>query len=257
MAAAAALCASTAIAARASTGTFTTSEYVSAGQGTSSLARADNLFGNSAACKATTTTDSEFVNFKTTGEPGRMHFPGWTPFPVAEPHKDHNFAMHISGQVEIPQAGAWTFGVKSNGGFHLQIGDESMQRKASSGSSNKITPMIFEQAGTYSVDLTYYEKASRATLELFASKGRFSRFGAHGADWHLVGDTADGGLALTDDSTPLPSAESDPSTTADDAPSTGVTSAANDTSVPEPGGFMMALAAAPWLLGRRWRRRQR
>ena len=79
-----------------------------------------------------------------------------------------------------PSSGQLDLGVKSNGGFHLQVGDESMQRKAFHGGSTRVVPFSFEQAGTYAVDLTYYERAPRATLELFASEGRFHRFGARG-----------------------------------------------------------------------------
>jgi hypothetical protein len=246
------LCASATLPARGSTGEFATSECVAANNGMSNLARADDLLAGSMSSKSSRTGECSVINFKDANEAGRMYFPGALPFPVSEPHNDHNFAMHITGDVEIPQAGNWTFGVKSNGGFHLQIGDDSMQRKASHGGATRVVPFSFEQAGTYALDLTYYERAPRATLELFASEGGFHRFRARGADWHLVGDSADGGLCLEGDSTP-PSSDSGAPGISSPSDTTTITS---DASVPEPSGLMVCLVALPWLLSRRWRRRK-
>jgi hypothetical protein len=241
------LCATASLSARASNGVFQASENVAADQGVSNLERANSVLEGRMASSSARTAEYSDINFKDANESGRMYFPGALPFPVSEPHDNHNFAMHITGDVEIPEAGNWTFGVKSNGGFHLQIGDESMQRNASHGGATRIVPFSFDQAGTYSVDLTYYERAPRATLELFASEGRFHRFGAKGADWHLVGDSADGGLALIADPNSPVSADNDPST-----PTDGNSLTPNN-SVPEPGGLMVCAVVMPWLLGRRWR----
>jgi len=249
LAAAAILCASATLSARASNCDFAVSESVAADRGVSSLARADDLLAGDMACASSRTVDDSVINFKNADQAGRMHFPGSLPFPVAEPRDDHNFAMHITGDVEIPEPGNCTFGVKSNGGFHLQIGDESMERDASHGGCTRIVPFSFEKPGTYSIDLSYYEQAPRATLELFACEGRFHRFGARGADWHLVGDSADGGLCLTTDPT---SPNCDPTPPSDgSSPGSPVT---GDSSVPEPDGLLVCAVALPWLLSRRWRR---
>jgi len=244
--AAAALCALLAGTAHAATGGFAVSQEVSGGPAINSFARADDLHAGSIPSSKSATGSFSVVNFKTPGEPTRVHFGDASPFLVAEPPHDHNFAMHISGEVEIPTAGEWSFGVKSNGGFLLQIGDKSMERKAPSEGQTKIAPMDFEEAGIYSVDLTYYEHARRASLELFDSEGKFHRFHARGADFELVGDTVDDGLSVPD---ALDPGASDPVGPSDITSPCQVTPAA----VPEPGGMMLIGVAAPWILTRRWR----
>jgi hypothetical protein len=247
LAAATLFCATASIPVRASSGSFEASENVAFDHGVINLERANNVFEGRMASSSAKTAEYSDINFKDANESGRMYFPGALPFPVSEPHDNHNFAMHITGDVEIPEAGNWTFGVKSNGGFHLQVGDESMQRNVSHGGATRIVPFSFDQAGTCPVDLTYYERAPRATLELFACEGRFHRFGAKGAEWHLVGDSADGGLALiADPNAPTPTCN-DPSTTEN-----GNTITPNN-SLPEPGGLLVCAVLMPWLLGRRWR----
>lgn len=246
----AATCAMLANFARGATAGFTVTQDVASGITINSLARADDLHAGIIASSQSSTGDYSVVNFRAPNESTRLHFANAAPFPVAEPRHDHNFAMHVTGEVDISKAGAYSFGVKSNGGFLLQIGGESMHRNASSGSSTKIEPMNFAQAGTYSLDLTYYEHAPNASLELFASEGRFQRFHARGADFQLVGDSAAGGLefAAAIDSFPSAGNTADPS----DVASPGqVTS---DASVPEPDGMLLSLVAVPWVLTRRWRR---
>jgi hypothetical protein len=244
--AAASLCVLLAGSARAATGGFAATQDVSGGPAIYNLARADDLHGGSIPSSRSATGDYSVVNFKAPDESTRVHFGDTSPFLVAEPPHDHNFAMHITGEVEIPSAGEWSFGVKSNGGFLLQIGDKSMERKASSGDATKISPMNFEEAGTYSVDLTYFEHARRASLELFASEGKFHRFHARGADFELVGDTVDGGLGVAD---ALDPGAGDPVGPSDITSPGQVTPAM----VPEPAGMILIGVAAPWILTRRSR----
>jgi hypothetical protein len=244
--AAAAMCALLANSARAATGDFAVTQDVSSGAAINSLARADDLHAGGVSSSRSATGDFSVVNFKAPDESTLVHFGNTAAFPVAEPPHDHNFAMHITGEVAIPTAGEWSFGVKSNGGFVLQIGDKSMERKASSGGSTRIVPMHFAEAGTYSVDLTYYEDARRASLELFASEGKFHRFHARGADFELVGDSVDGGLSVAEALDPV---ADDPVVPSNITSPGQITPAA----VPEPGGMVLAGVIAPWILTRRWR----
>lgn len=237
--------------AHASEGDFTVSECVSSQTPLRDFLIADDVMTGSAAAGTATTGNCSVVNFKDADEPGKMHFPGTTPFPTGDTQGTHNFVMNINGEVEIPEAGTWSFGVKSNGGFQLDIGTNSIEHNAYRGASNKITSITFEQPGTYSCDLTYFEHARAATLELFASEGKYRRFGADGAEWHLVGDAADGGLSLQDTNSAVTSSGND-SSSGNDAPPNPTVSPA-DSAVPEPGGALLALVLTPWLLGRRWR----
>jgi hypothetical protein len=191
-----AACAMLANAALGATSGFTVTQNVSGGAAINSLARADNLHAGIIASSSSSTGDYSVVNFRAPDESTRLHFADAADFPIAEPRHDHNFAMHVSGEVDIPRAGEYSFGVTGNGGFALNVGGETMHRYASSGGSTKIETMDFTSAGTYSVDLTYYEHAGHASLELFASEGKYRRFHARGADFQLVGDSANGGLGF-------------------------------------------------------------
>jgi hypothetical protein len=248
--AAAAGCALLAGSVRASTPGFTVTEEVSSGPAISSMARAGELHEGFIESSSTATGRYSVVNFKAPDESNRMHFADPAEFPVAEPRHDHNFTMRITGEIEIPKAGEYSFGVKSNGGFNVQVGEDSMHRNAASGSSTRIEPMRFASAGTYAVDLTYYENAPRASLELFASDGKFHRFHARGADFQLVGDSADGGLSFA------PAVDSVPTATGAVAPGDTTTSGqvTGATAVPEPSGIVITLLAVPWVLTRRSRR---
>jgi hypothetical protein len=231
---------------------FSVSQCVSSQTPLRDFIIANDLMAGSAAAGSATTGNCSVVNFKDADEPGKMHFPGSTPFPSGDTPGTHNFVMHINGEVEIPEAGTWTFGVKSNGGFHLQIGTNSIERNAYRGASNKIAPIIFEQAGTYSCDLTYFEHARAASLELFASEGKYHQFGADGAQWRLVGDAADGGLCLTSTSSNTDSSSGNNSSSENQSAQNPTVSSA-DSAIPEPGGALLAVVVTPWLLGRRWR----
>jgi hypothetical protein len=239
-------CAAALMCAQTQAGEFTTYEVLSAKDAINGLPRAQKLLEGEFSAGASTTQQTPVVNFQSTDERRRLGFPGALPFPVDPPGDHLNLAMNITADVDIPTAGTWSFGVNSVGGFRLSIDGNSMQRNGL-GAGDKIAPFTFDQAGTYALDLTYYQHGTGGQLELFDAEGRFHRFRARGASWNLVGAANTGGLslsALSDAVTPLPP----------DLGNVSPFDAAPDISaVPEPAGLAMLSIAAPWLLRRQRR----
>jgi hypothetical protein len=238
------LCVGAATAARGAPYDFNAYEVTSFRDGVNSLHRADKLLEGDFTVGNSATQETPVVNFES-NDRQRLQFPGALPFAVDQPKDSQNLAMNITGEVDIPEPGVWSLGVNSNGGFRLTIDGQSMHRKGIGAGGDRIAPFTFEEAGTYALDLTYYQHARNAKLELFDSEGRFHRFHARGADWHLLGDSGDGGLALADDSAVTPPA--DPPSNDNVGPDLELAA------VPEPSGLILVSIAAPWLLRRRRR----
>ncbi|NQU24917.1 MAG: lamin tail domain-containing protein, partial [Candidatus Nealsonbacteria bacterium] len=133
---------------------------------------------------------------------GEVDFPGLTG--VAD-----NFVLKATGFVAIPSAGQWSFGVNSDDGFRLTIpgvttsavgnsntaaGSDTISFYNPRGNGDTLGAFSFPTAGTYPLELVYYERGGGASVELFAAQGSYTSFDT-GA-FRLVGDTAAGGLAV-------------------------------------------------------------
>ena len=119
---------------------------------------------------------------------------------------DDFFALQIHGTVRIPSSGTWTFGVNSDDGFRLKLdgavfdtlagctnpaGSDTMEYAGLRGASDSLGAVDLA-AGDYEFDLVYFENGGGSGLEFFAAPGAFPSF----ESYRLVGDTANGGLAL-------------------------------------------------------------
>jgi hypothetical protein len=132
--------------------------------------------------------------------------------------EDDEFAMVSSGFIYIPSPGAWTFSIKSDDGARLTMGtnnavvtefstgrpaaygnnlDDGNPGQAGATDSVAIVP----RAGFYPYHLLYWEGGGLAMVQLTAVKGAQPEptdgtvgFLPQGS--HLVGDTANGGLAV-------------------------------------------------------------
>ena len=120
---------------------------------------------------------------------------------------DHNFAVEVQGTVQIASAGTYTFDVNGGDGFQLSIGGQTFTGSSSgttygstmtysgtraSGDSLGVT--TFAAAGTYPINLYYFDGASDAArVELSAAAGTQTSFNSN---FHLVGDTTNGGLGV-------------------------------------------------------------
>lgn len=122
-----------------------------------------------------------------------------SPFPgdasLASNRED--FILEVTGVMTIPQAGFWTFGVNSDDGFSLEIGDFSMSFPNPRGPADSLGQFQFTQAGEYPLRLVYYERGGGACLELFAAAGALAAGGWNSSDFFLVGAANPLGLGVS------------------------------------------------------------
>ena len=105
-----------------------------------------------------------------------------------------NYALEATATITIPGPGDWTFGVNSDDGFSLTIGSFSMSYPNPRGPGDTLQTFAFPAAGDYALRLVFYECGGGSEVELFAAQGSFSIWDS--TNFRLVGDTANGGLAV-------------------------------------------------------------
>jgi hypothetical protein len=166
-----------------SAGQFALNEISSASEHINSLKRAFALLdGQTASSFKDTFADPEIDFAQSTDFP--------TMFTDAKP--DHGFAVGISGQVEIPSAGIYSLAVRTRNHALLEINGQVLR----SSDQMRVKPMTFTQAGLYSISITDFGARKPSELKVYDSPGKYHRFHARGADFQLIGDTVDGGLAV-------------------------------------------------------------
>src|SRR5207249_105575 len=134
------------------------------------------------------------INYFNTG--GLAHYGSDRTFPGLTLGADKdNFVVEATATITIPAAGNWTFGVNSDDGFILTIGSQSMSYPNPRGPADTLQTFSFPAAGNYSLDLVFYECGGGAEVELFAAQGSFTAWNS--TNFRLVGDTANGGLAVS------------------------------------------------------------
>jgi hypothetical protein len=137
------------------------------------------------------------INYLNTG--GSAHYGSDRTFPGMSIGTDINdFVVLITGDVIIPAAGPWTFGVNSDDGFGLELSREPQLFTFSfpqpRGPADTLATFDLPEAGRYHLRLVMYERGGGSEVELFAAQGTFASWTAGAFD--LVGDTAAGGLAV-------------------------------------------------------------
>jgi len=134
-----------------------------------------------------------YINFFNSGSEGHyannLSFPGLTLGIDTD-----DYVVEVSGAVYIPSAGAYSFGVNSDDGFGMQIGPFEMSYPAPRGPGDTISTFLFPEAGYYPLHLVFYERGGGSELEIFAARGTYSAWDS--INFRLVGDTANGGLAV-------------------------------------------------------------
>jgi hypothetical protein len=239
-------------AANASEGDFVVSQTISDGAPIHSLRLANRLLDGEVPGHTAASGDFPVINFMHPGDYSQSRFPETVPFPDNASDDRENFAMNITAQVIIPAAGVYSFGVNGEDGYRLTVGMHKLRTTTVHRSMTRIKAFKFAAPGDYDLDLSYYEHVGGAELELFASEGRFHRFGARRAKWELVGDVADGGLALVGpDDAPVVDSGDPPTVGGGDPPLGADPSGAG--SLPEPTGTaLLAVLTVAWV-GRRVR----
>ena len=109
-----------------------------------------------------------------------------------------DYVLEATATLTIPSAGDWTFGVSSDDGFRLVIGDFEMSYPWPRGPDNTLSTFHFDASGSYPLRLVFFEQGGGSEVELWAAPGNYPGWTP---DFSLVGDTASGGLAVV--STPV------------------------------------------------------
>ena len=158
--------------------------------------------------------NTTYVNYYNSG--GDAHYNNGRNLPGVSPPYNYtaNLVMEATGWITVPQAGLYTFGVNSDDGFGLTItgatttwtqdsttpaGSSIMDYQGSRGAGDTFATYSFPTAGQYPVRLVWFQGTSGAEVEVFGTPGSYRAFNY--TDYKLVGDTANGGLAMR--STPV------------------------------------------------------
>jgi hypothetical protein len=104
-----------------------------------------------------------------------------------------NYVIRATGFIEIPASGTYTFGMNSDDGGRIRINNvdvvvnDSFQAPTDRFGSRTLN------AGIYPFEVIMFEGTGGDSVEFFAAAGSFTTWNAN--EFHLVGDTANGGLA--------------------------------------------------------------
>ena len=169
------------------------------------VADANKLLGGQIPASTDVTGHFNVLNFNEPDNVVGGLFPNDSPFPGTSVGHEKNFAVNATAYVQIPKAGNYTFGVSSDDGFALTVGSNTMSYPGLRSPGQSYATFDFNKAGAYGVNLVYFQHTVNAEMELFASPGKYTRYGQSGSNFRLVGDTAHGGLALVHSvGTPIP-----------------------------------------------------
>ncbi len=166
---------------------------VSKNGGISGLNDALNLISlpeNDPSILKTTTYIAEKLNILGEGADGRFGFNDTLP----DEHID-NYAIVATGNVTIPTAGAYTFGLNSDDGGRILIDGVEIMRDDSFHGPEDHLGTVTLSAGQHTFQAVMFEGYVGDCVEFFAAQGTYGSFDS-GA-FRLVGDVANGGLAVT------------------------------------------------------------
>ncbi|MBM4012290.1 MAG: hypothetical protein FJ286_13075 [Planctomycetes bacterium] len=177
-------------------GRFTATSYF-AGAAVTTAAQAEAVIATPALQSGSpVTVAADQVNYRATGSAGRYGsdatLPG-LPAGVVAP----DMVLAVTGTIEIPTFGDWTFGVHAAGGFRLELWNGthrfSLQAEGRQAPADTLATFAIPAAGSYHVRLVHFQSAGEAGVEVFAAPDSRGSFDA--AAFRLVGDAVNGGLA--------------------------------------------------------------
>jgi hypothetical protein len=156
-----------------------------------SLAAAEGVISNPSQQSAVYSENAPVINYFNTGGSGEYGndrtFPGFTIGGDVE-----DYVVEATATLTIPVAGNWTFGVSSDDGFGLSIGNFSMSFPDPRGPGDTLATFNFSGADDYPLRLVFYERGGGSEVELFAAQGTYAAWDP--TNFRLVGDAANGGL---------------------------------------------------------------
>jgi hypothetical protein len=158
-----------------------------------SLAAAQGVITNPSQQAAVYAENATVINYENTG--GGANYGGDRPFPGLAIGPDiDDFVIDATATITIPAAGNWTFGVNSDDGFSLTVGGFNVAYPDPRGPGDTLQTFSFPAAGEYPIHLIFYERGGGSEVELYAAQGSFIAWNP--TNFRLVGDTANGGLAV-------------------------------------------------------------
>ena len=165
--------------------------------GVGTIATANSVIATPSMQAQTFSETRAVVNYCELGSAGRYtpeSNPTW-----ANSNAD-NYVVEATGIMTIPTAGTWTFGVNSDDGFQFQVravGATTWSTVCNfdggRGPSDTLGTHTFATAGDYEVRVMIYEGGGGSAGEAWAKQGSF---GGWDSGFRLIGDTANGGLAV-------------------------------------------------------------
>lgn len=162
----------------------------------SSLADAESIVANYSPLTTATIEQVDFVdNYYDPPFMGGGYFPQGVLFPGVEPIQQDpsgdDFVFRVSGLVEIPVTGSYTFGSRSDDGARLTIaGVTTLEHE---GAPFEAYATVSLAAGFHEIEVLYYASIFADQLEIYAQPGEFTSFNE---GFRVVGDYANGGLRL-------------------------------------------------------------
>jgi hypothetical protein len=163
---------------------------IKANIGVSNIFIAEDVLANPAFQTSVFATNRAVLNFLAGGNPG--NYGGDVLFPGQGSSAD-DFVVEARATITIPSPGNRTFGVNSDEGFKLEIGDFTMTWTGTRTPADTLQTFNFPSAGEYPLRLLYFERSGSAALELFAAEGAFVLWNPE--SFRLVGNT-NGALAV-------------------------------------------------------------
>ena len=176
----------------------------------SSVAQANAVIATPSEQTSTYSETSSVLNYMDTG--GGGHYGNDSGFPGMTVGQGANYyVLQATGTLTISTAGYYTFGANTDDGFSLTLtgasfghGKNTTTASGAVMASDKLQgptdtfATTYLAAGSYPINLVYYNNTGGASLEFFAEKvSTSSGVSTFNSSFHLVGDTADGGLAVT------------------------------------------------------------
>lgn len=144
--------------------------------------------GNTAILSSTTVI-SETLNVLGEGEDGHYGYSRKPPGGSSD-----NYVIVATGSITIPTAGSYTFGLKSDDGGRITIDGIQVMRDDSFHGPQDSFGTVTLSAAQHTFEVVMFEGGGGDSVEFFAAAGTLSAFDA--VAFHLVGDVANGGLAV-------------------------------------------------------------
>jgi hypothetical protein len=162
-----------------------------------SLAQAEAVISTPSLQSNVVSVNHPVVNFNNSASPG--HYTTENPPPALNSGDQEHYVVESTGTITVPTTGVWTFCVSSDDGCSLQIrpigGSYTtvLSFTGLRGMGDTIGTYSFPTAGDYEIRAIVFENEGGSGGEVSA---RFGSVGTWDATFKLIGDTANGGLAV-------------------------------------------------------------